>query len=212
MNKLILILASVLLVLVLFFIPFRTLVFSEQYYKNELKSLNVYDSLGKDKTNFQIKQVISYLRRGEANLSAFNEREQLHFVDVKRIIDMFSIIAAISLIILAFIFHIYWNSKSFPTILISGGIASISATVLLFLASLLDFNSLFIRFHSLLFTPGTWQFNPETEIMKQLFPDQFFSDFLTTSLVWTVVLSIALILIGVVYKKAFKQQIRGKRK
>ena len=53
-----------------------------------------------------------------------------------------------------------------------GGVACLALPVLLALAGLLDFESLFASFHGVFFEAGTWTFPPDS-LLIELFPERF---------------------------------------
>jgi integral membrane protein (TIGR01906 family) len=200
------------LVIVLIFVPFRLLVFNEPFYNYELNKLGVYEELGKEKTQQLINQALYFLDTGNGNLPDFNEREVSHLHDVKQLVDIFLITGSLSIFLLILFCYFQYNEKYFSYSFVYSGISCLALILTLCLMVLINFNYFFTGFHNLFFKPGTWMFDPSIEIIKQLFPDAFFMDFVLFWVLGAGILSIISILFGIIYNKAFKPQKNKKKK
>ena len=202
----------IILVLILFFVPFRILIFNESFYDYELDKLKVHEVMGKERAQNLTTQVLSYLRTGKGYLPDFNEREIRHLDDVKKLIDLYFVLGSLSILIFILICYFFWKDKLFPKIFLFSGISALAIIFIFILMVKINFNLFFNYFHMIFFKPGTWVFNPETEIIKQLFPNKFFEDFVIFHILDTALLSIISILFSIIYKKTFKQRKNRKRK
>lgn len=183
---------------ILIFVPFRLFLFNEYFYQYEFEKLNVYDKFASGKPEILLNQTFMFLKGQIDEVDGFNERENLHLMDVKKILEISSVLFAVFAI---FIFSSYFylrkhNKKLLYKEFFYGGIITILFILLLLLFVFINFDFTFTLFHELFFSPGTWMFNPETELLKRLFPDQFFIDYSVFSLVVTFILSVSISVIS----------------
>jgi integral membrane protein (TIGR01906 family) len=74
-----------------------------------------------------------------------------------------------------------------------GAILTLGLVAAAGLAGLADFESLFVRFHGVLFEPGTWMFPPDSMLIR-LFPERFW---VYSGVAWAIVSAVgALLLLG----------------
>ena len=93
-NKKLLILISVLLIIdipfILYLSNFNSIGFDENFYKKEFQKYDVYGTLGDYDIEKINDDVLNYLRYGEEGFienNFFNEREKVHLLDVKNLIQ-----------------------------------------------------------------------------------------------------------------------------
>ena len=130
------------------------------------------------------RQIAEYLDEDgikEPKITMFNERENKHMQDVKELLDKIDTITAILLIILIclMISEIYnlRNRKEFKERIYSIFKCFINTTIIMIIILIMIgtlFSSFFSLLHIILFEPGTYSFNPDTEIMINIFPPEFF--------------------------------------
>jgi len=132
-------------------------------------------------------KVIDYLKDNEDNLNiqvpingkmeeVFGEREKLHMIDVKVLFQNGYIIRNISLVLcgVAIVYLIAKSKKDLFRSLISAGAVSFLFVLSLFLMIQIDFNKYFTHFHEIFFTNDLWLLNPETDVLIQMLPLEFF--------------------------------------
>jgi integral membrane protein (TIGR01906 family) len=108
----------------------------------------------------------------------YNTRELSHMLDVKNLVQVCLKIWYGLLIALAVLAVWSWRSgwwKEYTAGLSRGGWITIGLIVLIILATLLNFNSLFTDFHHLFFTGDTWLFEYSDSLIR-LFPMKFWED------------------------------------
>ena len=83
---------------------FKLLVFDLDFYEKEFVKNNVFDEFGKEIVDENSLLLIDYLKddKKELDTDFFNEREKLHLVDVKDLIDDFLFLFYIILILFCF--------------------------------------------------------------------------------------------------------------
>jgi integral membrane protein (TIGR01906 family) len=130
--------------------------------------------------------------RGEPVL---DPQEQAHMRDVRGVFAGFFaavLLSAVALLVVG------WRSRGaawFWRGARNGAAALSVGVVVLGVVSLVAFDALFEVFHRIFFAGGTYLFDPRTERLVQLFPDQFWSE---TSMVLGIVLLGLAAIVGVI--------------
>ncbi len=118
----------------------------------------------------------------------FNEQETLHMQDVNALIRGFSLFRYLAFALagaaaVAFVFVCKRNRlRTLAKILLMACLMLAGLFLILGLWAALDFSSFWTSFHHLLFTNDLWLMNPYTSIMINMFPAQFFFNFIMTFL------------------------------
>lgn len=111
----------------------------------------------------------------------FEEREQQHMVDVLYLVDAgFKIRNICAIIAFAVILLLLVFDRKNMLVMLSRGylvgfIVFFVILIALGAAMMIDFNTLFIKFHELLFDNDLWLLNPYEDIMINMFPQEFFN-------------------------------------
>lgn len=118
----------------------------------------------------------------------FNEQETVHMQDVNALIRGFSTfrylafgIAGVAAIAFAFVCK-KDRLRTLAKIVLTACLVLAGIFLGLGLWAALDFSSFWTSFHLLLFTNDLWLMDPSTSIMINMFPAQFFSNFIMTFL------------------------------
>src|SRR5262249_24994042 len=118
-------------------------------------------------------------------------REREHMLDVHHVFLEFFLVVGVAIVVLVVTGlamrdrMLFWRS-------VAGGAAVLSgAVVFLGILFALFFDSMFDLFPRLFFPPGSYDFNPLTERLVQLFPDDFWSETSMGLAVVVLVLSLA---------------------
>ncbi|MEE8466258.1 MAG: TIGR01906 family membrane protein [Dehalococcoidia bacterium] len=123
----------------------------------------------------------------------FNDREIAHMRDVKRLVWGIYILALISAVFLAamvvagFVMQRRRFLEPLAKRALWGGGLTLGLLVVFGLFALMDFESLFIKFHQLSFANDFWQLDPRTDYLVRIFPDAFWVD----ATMWVAVRTIA---------------------
>ena len=160
-------------ILFILLLNFRFYVYNLDFYEHEFQKLGVYDTIDRDIALVQTKNLFNFFKTGEfSDVTYFNEKEMLHLRDVyvliHRTIFLFYVVSAV----LFFLFFMF--RRLLAKVFIVGGA---SLFILVILLSLPDFGLLFVFFHKIAFANELWLLNPETDNLINLFPVQFFYDF-----------------------------------
>ena len=123
----------------------------------------------------------------------FNDREIAHMRDVKRLVWGVYILALASAVYLtAMVVFGFARQRgrfveSLAKRVIYGGGLTLALLLVFGISALIDFESLFIKFHQLSFANNFWQLDPRTDYLVRIFPDSFWLD----ATVWVAVRTIA---------------------
>jgi len=181
---------------ILILLSFRIIVFNESIYEKEILKNNI------NYEKEEITNLISYLKSGE-ELNFFNEKERMHLIDVKNLID--NTIYILYFLTAAFLIFIYRNYKYFSKISLISLLFILFIILLLYLSG---FSSLFYKFHLLAFNNDLWILNPETDRLINIFPESFFFSMLKRVFYYSVWLASGTILISCMIK--YKNNIKKK--
>lgn len=96
-----------------------------------------------------------------------------HFVEVKLIFNFFYIMGAITFILLIGLL-IYKKKKDDYQFLLTSSITTVLIPILVLLACIIDFERVFLLFHTIVFSNEDWLFDPVTDPIITLLPETFF--------------------------------------
>jgi integral membrane protein (TIGR01906 family) len=116
-----------------------------------------------------------------------DQRSRSHMADVRTVFAGLGLVALVAALLLATIGLAYRRRRSFWQAMASGASVLAGGVVVVGLAFAVFFDQAFELFHRIFFSAGTYSFDPQTEKLVQLFPDQFWSE---TSLALAVVVLI----------------------
>jgi integral membrane protein (TIGR01906 family) len=202
MRKTIIIIGSIILFFLIFLQSFFSLLYDLDFYNKEFNKNNV-KVIGKED---MVLNLFDYFE-GEDEISSkyFNEKERLHLVDVKNLINYAAILYYILLFCLLFgLFYLHSKKGKFKLYLKK--IFNFSALIVIgfTIVSVLlrnHFTYFFIKFHEILFTNDLWLLNPKTDVLIRLFPQQFFIDFVAMVFIKSIIFAFILFGIAFVLKK-----------
>jgi integral membrane protein (TIGR01906 family) len=130
----------------------------------------------------------------EAGSSLLNDREIAHMRDVRGVFAGFwlLVLASVLVLVIAFRRGTAAGARAATWRAVSGGARGLTiALVVAGAVALFAFDAAFEVFHRLLFGAGTYTFDPRTDHLVQLFPEQFWSD--TAIAVGAVAIVVALL-------------------
>ncbi|AKL93969.1 integral membrane protein [Clostridium aceticum] len=166
--------------------------FNSRHYEREFKKHDIPAVTGMDMRNLQyvIGELLNYLRDEREDLDilatvagqereVFGEREKLHMVDVKELFIEGRWIRNISVVLLGILLVIAikkdpdWK-KSLSRMLMFTAIINLGLLTILALFIYFDFTKYFDYFHYVFFDNDLWILDPQTEILIQMLPEEFF--------------------------------------
>ena len=111
-----------------------------------------------------------------AGAPVFNTRERAHMADVRRIVVVFAVVVLAGILVLL-LGGIRWRGRAWFWGAVARGAAILAVgAVVIGAAFAFAFDQAFTLFHEILFPAGTWTFDPATDRLVQLFPDQFWTE------------------------------------
>jgi len=184
--------------------------FDRDFYLDSYEKYGVLKVTGKTLKELEniTEDLLSYLKgKADENLldENFNRREVLHMMDVKVLFDYGYMLKNISLILILLSIGLLCYFKDYVSIgktLFYGPFIWWGAILILFLLSLSDFNRYFTYFHLIFFDNDLWLLNPETDLLIQMLPLEFFiSIFKKIVLLFLLLMAIIQIIGYVVMRK-----------
>jgi integral membrane protein (TIGR01906 family) len=126
-----------------------------------------------------------------AEAPVLDDRERGHMRDVRSVFGGLAVAAVISAIVLV-VAGIARRDRAATWRAVGRGAAVLAvAVVSLGIVALVAFDTLFAVFHEVLFPAGSYDFDPATERLVQLFPFQFWQE--TAMVVGVVIIAVALL-------------------
>ncbi|QPK94304.1 TIGR01906 family membrane protein [Actinomyces sp. zg-332] len=189
------------------FLAVSTRAFDISYYEKQFTVNDTPSVTGKSMQELLTiaNDLIKYMILGESSLLTphFSKKEVLHMSDVYGLFSMMYIaqFVIVLLLILSFAYSKKTNQilDNMISLRKSINITYILVIVFAILLSQFDFTQLFIYFHQVFFSNNLWILNPNTDLMIQMLPEQFFSrialEILITWIVMNIVTQIILTLI-----------------
>jgi integral membrane protein (TIGR01906 family) len=111
-----------------------------------------------------------------AGAPVLNERERGHMLDVRTVFGGLAIAALVSAVVLVVASIRVRDRGALWRAVSRGAIGLTVAVVALGVVALVAFETLFSVFHEVLFPPGSFDFDPTTERLVQLFPFRFWQE------------------------------------
>ena len=182
---------------------FRLLVFDEEFYLDEAEKLNNL------RYEDEYLNVIDYLK-GDKPLMFFNEKENLHMEDVKHLIQIATSLWYISIIFAIISLFYFAYTHKYDKIFSALRTSSIIIIILLSILTLLSiafFDKFFLYFHKIFFTNDLWILNPLRDLLINLFPQQFFIDFIRKLIIQSYIVAIIALLFTILAKTLKKKKL-----
>lgn len=136
-----------------------------------------------------------------------NASERSHMRDVRHVFSGFYLLAGGALVILVLARLAARRSSRWSTAMFLGAVRAgttglLVGVVIAGVVAATAFDAAFEVFHSLFFAAGTYNFDPSTERLVQLFPDVFWSE-------TTIAVGIAALALALVVRLDMSRRIRG---
>ncbi len=103
-------------------------------------------------------------------------RERSHMADVRTVLLGLGFVALVAAVLLALVGVASRGRRWFWLAAAAGARVLAVGVIVVGLAFAVFFDQAFSLFHEIFFAPGTYTFDPRTEKLVQLFPDQFWSE------------------------------------
>ncbi|MBU1704095.1 MAG: DUF1461 domain-containing protein, partial [Nanoarchaeota archaeon] len=86
-------------------------------------------------------------------------------------------------------------------IVILSGTVMLVAAIFIFLLSNTNFDLVFVKMHEMLFSAGTWTFDTETELLTNIYSQDFFFNFAKRLFLNIIASALVLVSTGIIIKK-----------
>jgi integral membrane protein (TIGR01906 family) len=119
---------------------------------------------------------------GGQTISLFNDRETAHMRDVKHLFQLSfrvqegAIVYIMAYVVMVFIWTREGTVRRLAREVLAGGVLGLVVLGGLGLFAIVGFDSFWTDFHSIAFPSGNWEFDPATDHLIQMFPDDFWRD------------------------------------
>jgi len=175
------------------------------YYTSFQKKNSISQATGKSYDELAVinDDIVSFIRSGNVDFLSkhFNQREVSHMVDVYGLFDLSNKVMnySFTFILLSLALAVYLKVKNKLFHLISKYIFIILLLILgLIILISTDFNKYFTIFHEIFFDNDLWILNPETDLMIQMMPLNFFIEMSVRIVVYFIImLALIFILISI---------------
>ncbi|MBK5252060.1 MAG: TIGR01906 family membrane protein [Peptostreptococcaceae bacterium] len=188
------IVVALLLPVVLMLTSLEITAFDENFYASKHEEFNITEVVETDSAELGriSAKIIDYLRNrtdslemkaeiGGESVEVFGEREKLHMVDVKKLFmaGFYLRNVFLAFVILALFILYSMDGKKIEKpgrAVLASGFTVMIVTIALVAMILTDFQRYFIGFHKIFFNNDLWMLNPQTDVLIQMLPLEFFID------------------------------------
>jgi integral membrane protein (TIGR01906 family) len=109
-------------------------------------------------------------------VAVLEPRERSHMVDVRTVITTLGLVALAATVLLVGLVVASRGRRWFWRAVGTGASVLVGGVIVVGVAFALFFDQAFELFHKMFFPPGTYMFDPRTDRLVQLFPDQFWTE------------------------------------
>jgi integral membrane protein (TIGR01906 family) len=117
--------------------------------------------------------------RNGGQFPLYNEKELIHLKDVRDIVQLFTTLMVVSLLLFIGLGIFLYFRNGLPRLLKAiqiGAVVTFLLTMVLIVWALIDFDSLFLLFHYISFSNNLWILDPSKDYLIMMFPEGFFND------------------------------------
>lgn len=142
----------------------------------------------------------------------FNEREILHMIDVKNLFQYGFMLKNIFILISVLALGMLLLGKKYRSLgkaLFFGPLLWVGSMFIFLLLAMSNFNKYFTYFHEIFFDNDLWILNPETDLLIQMLPQDFFSSIFTNIILLFLTLLAILLTIGILLMRKGKDYDGG---
>jgi len=213
-NKILMVIGSISLVLIILLTSVELITFNKQFYMKQMDKNNIASNIEVSRDDLEdiVQKIINYLKDEEDNLNIvknvdkeereiFNEQENIHMLDVKKLIEKGFLVRKILIFIFIIMLAFTILKKQTKLLVeIQGRTIGFSIVFILVLAFIINinFNKYFTVFHEIFFANDLWLLDPKTSILINILPLEFF---ISTAIAIGVTFLILLAIVMIICKK-----------
>ena len=178
--------------------------FNLDFYKNFYEKENLASSINTTDSELinNTENLLAYLK-GNASLNKnwFSDKDILHMIDVKNLYDVSFKVMIICLIIFIII------TKKTKTLLYMTKAFNKTLAIFILLIAILtgiiayNFNSFWIKFHTILFSNDLWLLSPDESNLIKMVPEEFFISLITRIIIHIFIVFFLLLITNIVLKR-----------
>lgn len=190
--------------------------YNKSYYIGKYRENNISNVTGKsmEELGTITDDLILYLKGGSNDLLEphFNRREVMHMEDVKGLFDLARTIKYLGMVsIILAVFYFIKNKKllKLTNTIFYGLFVNHTLLAIISILAYNNFNKYFTYFHLIFFSNDLWLLNPETDLMIQMLPENFFSGMALNILITFLVFLSLLQVVSLIYKNRNKLKVEG---
>lgn len=140
--------------------------------------------------------LLEELKLPDSEQPFYNDREIGHMLDVKKVTDVFrTAMWILAVVVFLGLLFLLLRPESRPEgykALFYGGAFTAAVVILVIVLIGLSWNFVFVKFHEILFSSGSWTFANSDSLIR-LFPEKFWFD---VGVIWTVSILLVGLLVG----------------
>lgn len=185
-----------------------------EFFRNKFHENNTMaeTSLTEEELMSISERLVEYLYTGEEELLMphYNEREITHMVDVHNLFVLGTNVRLVSIVlfILSAVFLLRDGLRKFFSTILKGLTVFMVFIMGFGIYIFNNFNSSFTVFHELFFNNDLWLLDPETDLMIQMLPENFFMDMAMKIGIYFIVSLLVIAVVSAVYL-VFTREVDG---
>ncbi|ERK56910.1 TIGR01906 family protein [Gemella bergeri ATCC 700627] len=188
--------------------------FNFSFYENFYKKENLADNIGTTYPELinNTHNLLDYLKGDAAlNTTWYSTKDILHMVDVKKLYGISYYIMVSGYIIFVFLtilllFLLKWKFLNYLTAIFNKvSISFVLAVAILGIVISVNFNTFWLKFHTILFSNDLWLLSPDESNLIKMVPEEFFTALVTKIVVHVLIFFVCLIVANSVFKKYFSK-------
>ena len=184
--------------------------FNLDFYKNFYEKENLVPSI--NTTNSELinntENLLAYLKDNTSlNKNWFSDKDILHMIDVKNLYNVGFKVMTFCLIIFVITTIIIIITKKTKTLLYITKTFNKTLVIFILLIAILagiiayNFNSFWIRFHTILFSNDLWLLSPDESNLIKMVPEEFFISLITRIIIHIFIVFTLLLITNIVVKR-----------
>ena len=184
--------------------------FNLDFYKNFYEKENLAPSINTTSSELinNTENLLAYLKDNTSlNKNWFSDKDILHMIDVKNLYNVSFKVMTFCLIIFVITTIIIIITKKTKTLLYITKTFNKTLVIFILLIAILagiiayNFNSFWIRFHTILFSNDLWLLSPDESNLIKMVPEEFFINLITRIITHIFIVFTLLLITNIVVKR-----------
>ena len=184
--------------------------FNLDFYKNFYEKENLAPSINTTSSELinNTENLLAYLKDNTSlNKNWFSDKDILHMIDVKNLYNVSFKVMTFCLIIFVITTIIIIITKKTKTLLYITKTFNKTLVIFILLIAILagiiayNFNSFWIRFHTILFSNDLWLLSPDESNLIRMVPEEFFISLITRIIIHIFIVFTLLLITNIIVKR-----------